>query len=217
MIQWVYETTRKSKASKTVVATDDKRIHECVIQFGGHSIMTSPAHATGTDRVAEAVQGMEADLILNVQGDEPLLPTAVIDDLIETMLTNKTADMGTIVVPICKGSDEFHDSNVVKVVLDNDGFALYFSRAAIPFIRDNGYSCARLFKHWGIYAFRKPFLEEFVHWPPGELEQVERLEQLRALENGARISVCIAAGETAAVDTPGDIEKVESLLERLGN
>ena len=212
MIQWVYETTRRSKASKTIVATDDQRIFDCVIGFGGEPVMTSPEHDTGTDRIAEAVSGMDVDVILNVQGDEPLIPTATIDDLIDTVLAKEKADMATIAVPITSGSNDFKNPNVVKVVLAHNNFALYFSRAPIPYSPSMENVNSRLLKHWGIYAFRRHFLEQFVNWPRGPLERSEQLEQLRALENGARISVCIGTGETVAVDTPDDIRKVEALL-----
>ena len=212
MIQWVYETTRRSKVDRTIVATEDQRIHDCVFQFGGECVMTSADHLTGTDRVAEVVRGMDVELVMNVQGDEPLIPTSIIDSLVEIMLANESVDMGTIVVPIKGDSSELGDPNVVKVVLDKHNFALYFSRASIPFIADPENLNFRLFKHWGIYAFRKHFLEKFVNWPQGQLERAEKLEQLRALENGTKILVSIATGDSVAVDTPDDVKKVEALL-----
>ena len=212
MIQWVYETTVGTKVSKTLIATDDQRIYDCVIGFGGEPVMTSPEHKTGTDRIAEAVSGMDVDLVVNVQGDEPLVPSKIIDELIDTLLSEKKADMATIAVPIKAGSAERDDPNVVKVVIDNFNSALYFSRAPIPYSQNKENNNVNHFKHWGIYAFRKPFLKRFVNWPQGALECAEKLEQLRALENGARISVCIGSGQTVAVDTPADIEKVEALI-----
>ena len=212
MIQWVYETTLGTRVSKTIVATDDQRIFDCVIGFGGEAVMTSPQHRTGTDRVAEAVADLDVNVILNVQGDEPLIPADIIDDLIGTLLSKEDADMATIAVPIKSSSLEFHDPNVVKVVLDSNSSALYFSRAPIPFSRNDENRDPHPFKHWGIYAFKKRFLQQFVNWPQGPLERAEKLEQLRALENGARIAVCIGSGQTVAVDTPADVEKVEALI-----
>ena len=212
MIQWVYETTVSSKVSKTIVATDDQRIYDCVIGFGGEPVMTSSEHKTGTDRIAEAVADMDVDLVVNVQGDEPLIPSYVIDDLIDTLLAKDEADMATIVVQIKRDSDEFKDPNVVKVAIDNSNSALYFSRAPIPFSPNQENPNSHPFKHWGIYAFRKQFLKRFVNWPRGPLECAEKLEQLRALENGARISVSIGSTQTVAVDTPADVKKVEALI-----
>ncbi len=213
MIQRVYETTSATRVSKTLVATDDQRIFDCVTRFGGEVVLTSSSHATGTDRVAEVAKSIDADLVLNVQGDEPLISATVIDDLIDAMLSeDNEAEMGTIAVPLAPESFEFRDPNVVKVVLDNAGYALYFSRSSIPFCREIEGDNTPPYQHWGIYAFKPKFLQDFVRWPRGGLERAENLEQLRALENGVKISVVISSHGTVGVDVPDDIRKVEARL-----
>lgn len=213
MIQWTYESTAKCADFDTVaVATDDQRIHDAVVSFGGRAVMTSQQCRTGTDRIYEAIQGIDADLIVNVQGDEPLIPAEVLHQLVVKMRDSQ-ADMGTVAVPFGISGRDPADANAVKVVLDNRGFALYFSRARIPFLRDGGQSCEPLL-HWGLYAYTRDFLGEFVKWPTGRLEACEKLEQLRALENGARICVLVAGERTADVDVPGDIARVEALLDQ---
>ncbi len=211
MVQRVYERAAAARrVGRVLVATDDERIFDTVRSFGGHAVMTSPEHATGTDRIAEAIRGTDADLILNVQGDEPLIPPAVIDRLVETF-DNADVPMATVAVPFRLTAARPDDPNAVKVVLDNQGFALYFSRSLIPFCRAGGTAVEPLL-HWGLYAYRRAFLEQFVGWPRGRLEQCEMLEQLRALENGARIRVIVADQPTQGVDTPADAARVESLI-----
>lgn len=214
MVQWVYEKAVGSATlSEVFVATDDSRIAEVVSGFGGTAIMTSPDHPTGTDRIAEAVAGVEADLIVNIQGDEPLIPSSVIDRLVAAMI-DSGADMGTVAVPFAITGSAPDDPNAVKVVTDAQGFALYFSRSLIPFVRPGGTPVQpRL--HWGLYAYRRDFLMKFVSWPPGKLEQCEMLEQLRALENGARILVIEAQVESIGVDTPEDVAKVAGKLKEM--
>lgn len=213
MIQWVYESTQKSNVYRTIVATDDKRILKCVEKFGGEAIITSDKHETGTDRIYEVAAKFDAEeLILNVQGDEPLISPDAINDLINAMHEKENADMGTMAVPIHFDSPDFTDPNVVKVVIDQESFALYFSRAPIPHRRFPFEGELQPLKHWGIYAFRKDFLQNFVTLPPGRLEKVEKLEQLRALENGANIFVAQTSSETVGVDVPSDIERVEAIL-----
>lgn len=211
MIQWCYESTSACPDfAEVIVATDDARIADTVTAFGGRAVMTSPNHQTGTDRIAEAVQGIDADLIVNVQGDEPLMSPTVLTRLIRTM-RETGAQMGTAAVPFARAGRDPADPNAVKVVLNRRGFALYFSRAPIPFPRQGGTRVEPLL-HWGLYAYRRSFLQDFVSWPRGELEACEMLEQLRALENGADICVIVTDERSVGVDVPADIEAVERLI-----
>ena len=211
MIQWTYESTCKCPDFEEVlVATDDERIREVVVAFGGQAVMTSESCRSGTDRIWEAIQGRDADLVVNVQGDEPLIPATVLHQLVEQMKSSG-ADMGTVAVPFGVAGRDPQDPNAVKVVLDANKFALYFSRAPIPFQRQGGEACEPLL-HWGLYAYTRSFLERFVTWPTGRLEACEKLEQLRALENGAKICVLTTTERTADVDVPEDISRVEELL-----
>ncbi len=211
MIQWCYESTSKCKdLDDVIVATDDTRIFDTVNAFGGKAVMTSPNHPTGTDRIAEAVKDIDADLIVNVQGDEPLMSAKVLSQLI-TAMRESGAEMGTAAVPFSKTGRDPNDPNAVKVVVDRRGFALYFSRSLIPFPRQGGTPVEPLL-HWGLYAYRRDFLYEFVKWERGKLEACESLEQLRALENGAKISVIITPERSVGVDVPEDIEFVEKMI-----
>lgn len=210
MIQRVYEAAANSAAEFVVVATDDDRIADCVRGFGGQVAMTRADHPTGTDRIAEVAVNIDAELILNIQGDEPFIPPTVIDRLIGEMVADSAAAMGTIAVPMDPA--DFANPNAVKVVLDAAGRALYFSRAAIPHCRDGGPEAVAPLHHWGIYAFRRNFLFEFINWPPSALEQCEKLEQLRALENGAKIRVLVEREKALGVDTPEDLARIEAML-----
>lgn len=211
MIQHAYESTRACPdLDEVIVATDDERIAVAVRNFGGKVVMTSPDHQTGTDRIAEAVAATDADLIVNVQGDEPLMSAAVLSELIQQM-RRTGADMGTAAVPFSCSERDPADPNAVKVVVDRQGFALYFSRAPIPFARPGGTAVSPLL-HWGLYAYTRDFLQRFVSWPKGALEECEMLEQLRALENGARIWVLQTTERSVGVDVPEDIRLVERLL-----
>jgi 3-deoxy-manno-octulosonate cytidylyltransferase (CMP-KDO synthetase) len=216
MIQWVCDRARAARSvDEVLVATDDARIAEAVAAFGGQAVMTSPDHPSGTDRIAEAVRGRTAGLVVNVQGDEPLLPPRVIDALVAAMRAGDS-EMGTVAMPLAPTSPEFADPNVVKVVVNARGEALYFSRAAIPHQRADGAPMTALW-HWGIYAYRRAFLEQFVRWPPGRLEGCEKLEQLRALEQGARIRVLVETeAQSTGVDVPADIARVERVLRERG-
>ena len=178
--------------------------------------MTSSNHRSGTDRCAEAIEKMggDFDAVVNVQGDEPLIPASVLHQLVLQMKSSG-ADMGTVAVPYGISGRDPQDPNAVKVVLDANKFALYFSRAPIPFQRQGGEACEPLL-HWGLYAYTRTFLEHFVAWPTGRLEACEKLEQLRALENGAKICVLTTTERTADVDVPEDIARVEELL-RISN
>ena len=213
MIRHVYEKAAASSADRVVVATDDRRIADAVSAFGGEAVMTAEDHPSGTDRIAEALRkvGGNYDVVVNVQGDEPLIPTSVIDELIGVMKSHPELPMATVAVP---GSRETMTENNVKVVFGADGNALYFSRSMIPFLRRGGVECG-VWLHWGIYAYRRETLERFVALPPGKLENAEKLEQLRALENGISIHVLTSELQSIGVDTPEDLAAAEARLEEL--
>ncbi len=216
IIQWVHERARASSADYVFVATDDEKVFKAVEAFGGKAVMTSKDHPSGTDRIYEAVTKKcpDADIIINVQGDEPLLASSVIDALISKMKANPDMEMSTVAVP-AKREEIASNPNIVKALIDKNGFALYFSRAPVPFLRDGG-SDMPLFRHWGIYGYRRKTLEKFIALPESNLEKCEKLEQLRALENGIRIFVVIADCQSIGVDTPEDLETVKKFLKLKG-
>jgi 3-deoxy-manno-octulosonate cytidylyltransferase (CMP-KDO synthetase) len=209
MIQHVYEKAAASIADEVLVAADDRKVTDAVEAFGGKAVMTSPAHPSGTDRIWEAVADLDCDVVINVQGDEPLIPVEVINELITLMSENPEIPMGTVAVPAER--EILSDPNKVKVVIDKRNFALYFSRSVIPYLRDGG-NDVPTFLHWGIYAYRKETLKKFVGLPEGGLEACEKLEQLRALENGIKIYVMQSSLESIGVDTPEDLELAEAKL-----
>jgi 3-deoxy-manno-octulosonate cytidylyltransferase (CMP-KDO synthetase) len=213
MIQHVVERVRQARLlSHVVVATDDAGIKDAVEAFGGAAILTRADHRTGTDRVAEVAAHREADIYLNVQGDEPLIDPGTIDALVATLLEDDSVQIAGPCVAITQAND-IMDPNITKVVRDFDGNALYFSRAPIPWVRDRNESvAARHWKHIGLYAFRREALIEFPTLPPGDLERLEQLEQLRWLENGYRIRIVETEYDAISVDVPADIERVEKLL-----
>lgn len=221
MIQRVYERASSSAAERVVVATDDQRVAEAVAEFGGEVCITSAEHESGTDRIREAALelGLQDDqLVVNVQGDEPLIPATVIDQVADNLTAHSDADIATLAAPIAT-VDEFANPNCVKVVLDRRGYALYFSRAPIPWPRDEVSSKADALpatgarRHLGIYAYRVSFLHRFVGWPVGSLEATEKLEQLRAMEHGIKIHVDIARQlPPAGVDTAEDLARVRAAL-----
>lgn len=220
IIQHVYEQTVKAGlVNKTYVATDDKRIYDTVRGFGGEALMTSEKHATGTDRVAEAAAGLDCDIVVNVQGDEPFIRPVMIDGLVEMMLKDSRAAIGTLAKKITD-LHEVLSPHVVKVVMDDEGFALYFSRSPIPYHRDEwpGLENIRmsgniaLYKHIGVYAFRKPDLFRFTGLGESSIEKIERLEQLRALNSGMKIKVKETIYDTIGIDTAGDLERAEQWL-----
>jgi 3-deoxy-manno-octulosonate cytidylyltransferase (CMP-KDO synthetase) len=217
MIQHVFERVRKaSTVSRVVVATDDERIAEAVRGFGGEAVLTRSDHRCGTERVAEVAVNIPADRYVNVQGDEPLIDPAAVDAVVEALEAGLAATppvaIATLFVPIAQ-PPEIMDPNIVKVVTDFDGNALYFSRAPIPWVRDDVHRhTARHLKHLGIYAFTREALLEFPTLPPGELEPLEQLEQLRWLENGYAIRAAEFAYDSVSVDVPADVERVEKLL-----
>jgi len=225
MIQRVYEGVCQSKLiDEVIVATDDQRIIEVVQRFGGKGVMTSPKCFTGTDRVAEVAQKIRSEIIVNVQGDEPLIRGSIIDKAIRPLLTDDTLSMSTLMTRI-EDVKDWLNPHIVKVVVNQKGFALYFSRSPIPFPRDlqinrlewNPFGTRRplpkkVFKHIGVYVFRRKFLLHFTRMKPTPLEKLEKLEQLRALENGHRIKVIAVNYEPICVDTPEDLNKVKAFL-----
>ncbi len=217
MIARVYERAKKAdRVTRVIVATDDERILNAVKEFGGEAIMTRRDHSSGTDRIAEVAAHIPAAIYVNVQGDEPLIDPAAIDAIVKAMEEDEAIQIATPSVTI-KVANEIMDPNVVKVVTDFDGNALYFSRAPIPWVRDRGASvAARHAKHIGLYAFRREALLEFATFPPGELERIEQLEQLRWLENGYRIRVVEVEYEAVSVDVPADVARVEKILQERG-
>jgi 3-deoxy-manno-octulosonate cytidylyltransferase (CMP-KDO synthetase) len=220
LIQWVWQCARASGAASVVIATDDARIFDSAQSFGADCLMTSARHASGTDRIAEVVRlkGFAADdIVVNLQGDEPMMPAAVIDEVAEALSTRPQFDIATAVTPIVSLM-EFLDTSCVKTLRARDGQALYFSRAAVPWPRDSVVAgqptrFAGAWRHIGIYAYRVRSLLQFAAWPPTLLEETERLEQLRALEHGMRIHlVTLAEAPPAGVDTPEDLERVRACL-----
>ena len=225
MIQHVYEGVCQSKLiDEVIIATDDQRILEGVKSFGGKVVMTSPTHFTGTDRVAEVARKLKSEIIVNVQGDEPLIKGIIIDKAIRPLLTDDTLPMSTLMTRIEEVRD-WLNPHIVKVVADQMNFALYFSRSPIPFPRElqigrleshpfgtNRPLPRKVFKHIGIYVFRRKFLLNFSKMKPTPLEKLEKLEQLRALENGYSIKITPVNYEPICVDTPEDLQKVISYL-----
>jgi 3-deoxy-manno-octulosonate cytidylyltransferase (CMP-KDO synthetase) len=212
VIQHVWENAMRSKADSVTIAADDPRVEQAVKAFGGHVVMTKPSHPSGSDRVWEAAQSNDAELIVNVQGDEPFLPHEVIDDLIDAMHGPDAPAMGTVVLP-CSRADIAANPNLPKVVLTSDDYALYFSRSMIPYLREGGEE-TEVYRHWGIYAYRRETLAKFVSLPEGRLERCEKLEQLRALENGIRIKVIRTSFDSIGIDTPDDLVRAQEFLAR---
>jgi 3-deoxy-manno-octulosonate cytidylyltransferase (CMP-KDO synthetase) len=218
MVQWVYErTARSGQIDRVIVATDDERIYQAVRGFGGEVQMTRADHPTGTDRLAEVAAQIDTDLVVNVQGDEPLIVPRMIDQAVLPLKKNPGIPMGTLKTPI-RSMEEYRNPNVVKVVVDSRDFALYFSRAAIPHARDGeqGFHISPPFKHVGLYVYRKDFLLTYAKLPPTPLELLENLEQLRALEHGFRIKVTKTDFLSQGVDTPDDLELARLALQAEG-
>ena len=218
IVQRVYEQVAKM-VERVVVATDDERIYDTVASFGGEVVMTSPNLKSGTDRCAEAYEkmGYEADIVINVQGDEPFIVTEQIATLVKCF-ENEAIDIATLVKPFSaeSGIEALENPNSPKVVINKRGEAIYFSRSAVPYLRDVERSewlkHHTFYKHIGIYAFRAKTLGEITQLPQSPLEQAEKLEQLRWLENGYRIGVGITDIETIGIDTPEDLERAEQFL-----
>jgi 3-deoxy-manno-octulosonate cytidylyltransferase (CMP-KDO synthetase) len=220
LIRYVVEQAMKSSAKRVVVATDDERIVDVVRGFGGEFVMTSSSHESGTDRIEEAVRQLglsDNEIVVNVQGDEPLIPPAVIDQVAND-LVESGGMMSTLCEPVTCLAD-IMNPNIVKVVRNVLGNALYFSRAPIPFARDEFPSAGKdacfegWYRHLGIYAYTTALLRQFVSWSPSPLERIEKLEQLRVLWNGQSIRVCTACQALpAGVDTPADLERVRTII-----
>lgn len=211
MVQHVYERARQAKlANEVVIATDDERIFKVAQSFDGHVIMTSSRHTSGTDRVAEVNAKYQAEVVVNLQGDLPLIQPATLDTLISGFCEpGQTAPMGTLKSDLSDPT-EIENPNLVKVVTDLKGMALYFSRSPIPFARDGKQT--QVFRHIGVYIFQRQFLPLFSQLPPSPLEKAESLEQLRALENGYPIRVFSTSQSVVEVDTSEDLQKASLLL-----
>jgi 3-deoxy-manno-octulosonate cytidylyltransferase (CMP-KDO synthetase) len=214
LIQYVWERASAARTvSQVVIATDDGRIAAAAKSFGAQVEMTSAAHQSGTDRIAEVVEAgkVKAGIIVNVQGDEPEIDPANIDAAAGLLLNDRLADIGTLVTPIA-GVAEYENPNAVKAVIGADGYALYFSRAAVPYVRDGvsektDFAALGIYRHLGLYAYRRKALLAFARQPQSRLEKLEKLEQLRALEMGIRIKAAVTSSAPAGIDTKEDFER----------
>lgn len=213
LIQHVWERVQDcTKLDKIIIATDHEPLAKKAHEFGAETIMTSAKHPSGSDRLAEAIQHFpEASHIINIQGDEPQIEPSLIDELALALLKNPEISMATAANVITEEA-LIKDPNVVKCVLNQQGEALYFSRSPLPYAR-NPHPSLNYYRHKGIYAYRRDFLEQYVQWQPTPLEQAESLEQLRALENGARIKVIITKDTSGGIDTPEQAEALEKFLQ----
>src|SRR5258706_1401282 len=229
MIQHVYQSAKQAKVlDRVIVATDDRRIEAAVKKFGGEVMMTSSDHASGTDRLAEVARKIKADLLVNVQGDLPFIQAQTITRAVQPLAGNRGIRVGTVCMEIYDES-EWHNANVVKVLTDRAGFAMYFTRAAIPFARSHDVDpggqkiLARTkqrlwgYRHLGLYVYRRDFLLKFARLRPTALERIESLEQLRALENGYQIFVARVDEQSVEVDTVDDLRRAENFLKRRSN
>ncbi len=218
------QAEKAANVSRAIVATDDKRIFDVVTQSGGEAVMTSPDHRSGSDRLAEVAETLPAgSIIVNVQGDEPTIAPSTIEAAVDALLADESADMSTTCEPITELWDELLNGNVVKVVVGDKGYALYFSRSPMPWPREAALRyggdpnvaianepelLGQFRKHTGLYVYRREYLLKFAKMPPTTLEKIEMLEQLRALENGAKIRVVEVSEHSIGVDTPEDLERV---------
>lgn len=214
MIQHVYERASMAKLpAAVIVATDSDQVAEVVQAFGGRAMMTSPDHPSGTDRLAEvALSYPDVDVIVNVQGDEPMIPPEVIDALAQAFVDNPELDMATLRTPM--GQEDYANPNAVKVVTDMRGYAMYFSRSLLPYPRKQpeGY---QVYKHVGIYAYRRDFLLQYAALAPTPCELAEGLEQLRALENGFKIKVLTSSFQGIGIDTQADLDAANALFAKM--
>jgi 3-deoxy-manno-octulosonate cytidylyltransferase (CMP-KDO synthetase) len=215
MVQRVYEQAKLAQTvHKVLVATDDQRIVDAVLAFGGEARMTRSDHRTGTERIAEVAAHEPGDVFVNVQGDEPLIDPVAIDTAVAALLEDPPAQIATVTTPI-RHVPDIMDPNVVKTVLDFDSNALYFSRAPVPWVRDTQQKVhVKYWKHLGLYVFQRDALLEYPTLPQGELEKIEQLEQLRWLENGWKIRVAEVEHDAVSVDVPEDVTRVEKLLQK---
>ena len=212
MIQWVYERAKQSKIlDRLIVAVDDPKVKAVVESFGGEAILTGNHHQSGTDRIAEVVENIDCDIIINIQGDQPLIDPIMINETVQPMIDNSEILMSTLKREIDK--EEFHDPGVVKVVVDDQNYALYFSRSLIPYPQKN--EPLKVYEHVGLYAYTKDFLKIFSELPMGYLEKIESLEQLRVLEKGYKLFVVETKADRIAgisVDTIEDLNRVEKII-----
>ncbi|MCX8036044.1 MAG: 3-deoxy-manno-octulosonate cytidylyltransferase [Candidatus Sumerlaeia bacterium] len=218
LIQWVVERARTCRhIDRVIVATDDRRIYDAVLAFGGEARMTSPDCNSGSDRIAEVIRTLPCDLVVNIQGDEPMIATESVNLAVEALLRDSDCPVSTAKVAIYDRA-EYESPHAVKVVTDARGYALYFSRSPIPNRIRTGPDAAPDgktlwgYKHLGLYVYRRQALLDFVSWPPSPLEQTEKLEQLRYLDHGYRIRVVETPFDSVGVDTPEDLERVRALL-----
>lgn len=212
MIEWVYKRAKKSELHDLVVATDDKRIYDEVISFGGKAIMTSETHPNGTSRIAEVCEKMnDYDVIINIQGDEPLIEADMINSLINTFKENKDLVMATLKHKL-NSKEEIENPNSVKVICDKNNYAIYFSRSVIPYPRKN--ENISYYKHIGIYAYKRDFVIEYSKMLSSPLEEAESLEQLRVLENGYKIKVLETSHSLIGVDTEQNLQDVIAYIEK---
>jgi len=212
IIQHTWENARKSKSIEDlIIATDDKRIYNVAKGFGAKVIYTSKAHKSGSDRLTEVMSSIDTKVVVNIQADEPLLHSTMIDDVVGPILKDRSVQMTTLCHKI-KKEHELLDPNIVKVVMDRKGFALYFSRSPIPCNSMHDSRFTTHYKHIGLYAYTKDFLFTFKSLPQSKLEKIEKLEQLRVIENGYRIKVIETKFDTVGIDTPEDLLKASELI-----
>ncbi len=216
MVQRVYEQAAKAqKPEQVVVAVDNPKVYDTIASFGGHAVMTREDHANGTDRLAEAAAHFpDADVIVNVQGDEPLIAPDVIDDLCEAFECDDSLVMATVAAPLAE--EEYSDPSAVKVVMNKRDEAMYFSRSLIPYPRNAFDAASRPYKHIGVYAYRRQFLMEYAAMEQTPAEKTESLEQLRVLENGYKIKVIKTTHQFIGIDTPEDLERIRAYFAQKG-
>jgi 3-deoxy-manno-octulosonate cytidylyltransferase (CMP-KDO synthetase) len=218
LLYHVYQRSNRAQTlNRLLIATDDERIHTAALGFGAEVVMTGKHHQSGTDRIFEAIQNVTADIVVNIQGDEALIDSHAIDQTVDLLLSDPLADMATLKTPI-RMMDDLLNPNVVKVVTDEQGYALYFSRAPIPYRArhedsEESNQIENVYCHVGLYAYRRDFLRQFVTWSRSTLEKIESLEQLRALEHGAKIKVGLIENHVFGIDTPEDLERIRKMVE----
>lgn len=212
MIQHVWERAKRAKKlDDVIIACDHSKIEECVKKFGGKVIMTNVDHSNGTSRISEIAEKFDHDILINVQGDQPLLDPNAVDEMISLLARHDDLDVVTLATRM-NDSGAYQNPNTVKVVCDEKGNALYFSRSPIPFFRDGINASFSFLKHLGVYGYKKDFLINFIQWSEGKLEKIEKLEQLRILEKGHKIQVVETDYDFISVDTPEDLREVEIRL-----
>lgn len=217
MIEWVYKRAANCRRfSSLIVATDDERIFETVSSFGGSCVLTPKDIPSGTDRIALAAKNLDCDIIINIQGDEPLIEPLPLEALIDLFQQDNELKMATLITPLTI-EEELKNPNIVKVVIDKENFCLYFSRSPVPYLREIKFNEFSFYKHIGIYGYRKDYLLKFASTPPQKLEKAESLEQLRALETGVKIKAeKVEKWRGISVDTPEDIKKAEDEIKKGG-